>query len=342
MTQSKNTTHTHYQQLQFDERGQIEALYEQGMSIRQIARRLHRNPSTISREIRRGTAVQIDSQQHCTYSAYFAETGEAVYRKHRSASVWSGLFSSCSFFINLLTKALKTKPRVYSVDTFVHWFKQNYPSEVCPSTSTVYRYINDQRLLLRNQDLPMKLRRRIKHHGRHHNRTNKKVLGQSIELRPSIVESRSEFGHWEGDLVKAKRVESEPALMTLTERFSRLEIIVKLPNYHAQTCQKALQTIIDDYGAQHFQTVTFDNGSEFSLLNNVSGTDIFFAHPYSPWERGTNENTNGLLREFFPKGKSFKDSSLVDIQEVQYTLNHRPRKRLGYKCPADIVPELAD
>ena len=200
----------------------------------------------------------------------------------------------------------------------------------------------DQRLLLRNQDLPMKLRRRIKHHGRHHNRTNKKVLGQSIELRPSIVESRSEFGHWEGDLVKAKRVESEPALMTLTERFSRLEIIVKLPNYHAQTCQKALQTIIDDYGAQHFQTVTFDNGSEFSLLNNVSGTDIFFAHPYSPWERGTNENTNGLLREFFPKGKSFKDSSLVDIQEVQYTLNHRPRKCLGYKCPADIVPELAD
>lgn len=78
------------------------------------------------------------------------------------------------------------------------------------------------------------------------------------------------------------------------------------------------------------------------MLNNVSGTDIYFAHPYSPWEHGTNENTNGLLREFFQKGKSFKNSSLVDIQEVQYTLNHRPRKCLGYKCPADIVPKLAD
>jgi IS30 family transposase len=278
MTQSKNTAHPHYQQLQFDERGQIEALYKQEMSIRQIAQCLHRNPSTISREIRRGTAIQIDSQRHCTYSAHFAETGEAVYHKHRSASVWRSLFSSCSFFINLLTKALKAKPRVYSVDTFVHWFNQNYPNEVCPSTSMVYRYINDQRLPLRNQDLAMKLRRRIKYHSR----TNKKVLGQSIELRPSIVESHSEFGHWESDLVKARCIESELALMTLTERFSRLEIIVKLPNYHVRTCPKALQTVIDGYGSQHFHTVTFDNGSEFALLDNVSGTDIYFAHPYSP------------------------------------------------------------
>ena len=115
------------------------------------------------------------------------------------------------------------------MDTFVHWFKQHYPGKVCPATPTVYRYIDDQRLPLRNQDLPMKLRRRIKHYGRHHDRTNKKIWGQSIELRPSIVEDRSEFGHWEGDLVKAKRVESEPALMTLTERFSRLEILLSYP-----------------------------------------------------------------------------------------------------------------
>lgn len=196
-------TYTHYQQLQFDERGQIEALHKQGMSIRQIAQHIHRNLSTISREIQCGSAVQIDSQQHCTYSAYFAETEEAIYRKHRSSSTWHGLFSKCTFFTSLLTKALKAKPRVYSVDTFVHWFKQEYPDQICPSTPTVYRYIDDNRLSLRNQDLPMKLRRRIKHHGRHHDRTNKKVLSQSIELRPSTVENRSEFGHWEGDLVKA-------------------------------------------------------------------------------------------------------------------------------------------
>lgn len=195
---------------------------------------------------------------------------------------------------------------------------------------------------MRNQDLPIKLRRRVKHAGKHHNRINKKILGKSIELRPASVEKRVEFGHWEGDLIKAKRVETEPALMTLTERSSRLEIIVKIPNYHADTCRKALQSVIDDYGSQHFSTITFDNGSEFALLDNVSGTDVYFAHPYSPWERGTNENTNGLLREFFPKGKSFKDFSIIDIQEVQYTLNHRPRRCLDYKCPADIVPELTD
>lgn len=130
--------------------------------------------------------------------------------------------------------------------------------------------------------------------------------------------------------------------MTLTERPSRLEIIVKVSNYHADTCRKALQSVIVDYGSQHFSMITFDNGSEFSLLDSVSGTGIYFAHPYSPWEHGTNENANGLLREFFPKGKSFKAFSVIDVQEAQYTLDHRPRKCLGYKCPADIVPDLAD
>lgn len=342
MTQSKNITAVHYQQLQASERGKIETLYNQGNSIRSIAASVHRNPSTISREIRRGTTTQIDSQGHKLYRAYFAETGEAVYRKHRKNSIYCGLFSKCEFFFEQLVQELKRHTRIFSVDTFVHWFKANYPDYPCPSTPTVYRYIDDNRLALRNQDLPMKLRRRDKHSGSHHNRKNKRVLGKSIEDRPSIVDDRTEIGHWEGDLVKAKRVESEPAIMTLTERVSRLEIIVKLPNYHADTCQAALQSVVDDYGSQNFKTITFDNGSEFALLDNVSGTDIYFAHPYSPWERGSNENANGLLREFFPKGKSFKDATLVDIQAVQYTMNHRPRRSLEYRCPADIIPSLAE
>lgn len=156
-----------------------------------------------------------------------------------------------------------------------------------------------------------------------------------------MVQARQELGHWEGDLVKGKRVESEPALMTLTERVSRLEIIVKLPNYHADTCLKALQNTLYDYGTEHFKTITFDNGAEFSSLSQVKGTDIYFAHPYSPWERGTNENTNGLLREFFPKGRSLASASLIDIQLAQDTLNNRLRRSLNHRCPADLMPELA-
>ncbi|WP_156656223.1 IS30 family transposase, partial [Secundilactobacillus malefermentans] len=88
-------------------------------------------------------------------------------------------------------------------------------------------------------------------------------------------------------------------------------------------------------------TITFDNGAEFSSLSQVHGTDIYFAHPYSPWERGTNENTNGLLREFFPKGRSLVSASLIDIQSAQDTLNHRLRRSLNYRSPADLMPGLA-
>ncbi|RND88780.1 Transposase, IS30 family [Lacticaseibacillus paracasei] len=132
-----------------------------------------------------------------------------------------------------------------------------------------------------------------------------------------------------------------PALMTLTERYSRTEIIVKIPDYHAGTCLKALQDTIDDYGAKEFESITFDNGSEFAKLSEIVGTQIYFAHPYSPWERGTNENANGLLREFFPKGKSLRAVTLVEIQAVQSALNHRPRRILNYLRPCDYYRCMA-
>lgn len=338
MTQIKNSTSRHYQQLQSTERGAIETLNRQGKSIRFIATELRRSASTISRELRRGTTTQIDSQRHCTFQAYFAETGEAVKQQNRRNSQYKGIFDDCQAFLSELVKALKMDFRVYSVDTFVHCFKVDHPNLKCPSTPTVYRYIDDCRLPLRNQDLPMKLRRREKRHQPRHSRMNKHILGQSIEKRPAVVETRAELGHWEGDLVKGKRINSEPALMTLTERVSRLEIIVKIPDYHASTCRNALQDILDDYGPEYFKTVTFDNGSEFSQLNNVIGTEVYFAHPYSPWERGTNENANGMLREFVPKGQSISSLSIVDIQKIQDTLNSRPRRSLNYLRPLDFIP----
>ena len=189
--------------------------------------------------------------------------------------------------------------------------------------------------------LPKKLRRRIKGYKNAHKRKNKKIYGDSIELRPAAVNDRTGVGHWEGDLVKGIRLADEPALMTLTERYSRTEIIVKIPDYHAGTCLKALQDTIDDYGAKEFESITFDNGSEFAKLSEIVGTQIYFAHPYSPWERGTNENANGLLREFFPKGKSLRAVTLVEIQAVQSALNHRPRRILNYLRPCDYYRCMA-
>lgn len=148
----------------------------------------------------------------------------------------------------------------------------------------------------------MKLRRRIKSTRKAHHHMNKHVLGKSIEDRSMAADEHTEIGHWKGDLVKGKRAASEPALMTLTERISRYEISDKTDNYHADTCLEALQMAIDDYGPEHFNTITFNNGSEFANLAHINGTTIYYTHPYSPWERGTNENQNQQIREFIPKG----------------------------------------
>lgn len=240
-----------------------------------------------------------------------------------------------------MIKELRRKPRVHSVDSFVHDYQRRHPTQVCPSTTTVYRYIDQGLLALDNMDLPKKLRRRVKNAKRAHKRTNKRVLGDAIEKRPAVVAERTCTGHWEGDLIKGIQSPDEPALMTLTERYSRTVIIVKVPNYQADTCLSALQTTIDDYGAREFETITFDNGSEFSKLSQVRGTHIYFAHPNSPWERGSNENANGLLREFFPKGISLKGASLIDVQAAQSAINRRPRRSLDYLRPCDYYHNMA-
>lgn len=329
MTQLNITTTHNYQQLSEAERGAIQAFHEDHYSIRKITKRLHRSPSTISRELKRGTVRQLNSD-YLPYYQYYADAGQANYLKHRANCHSKGLLQRCWLFFSMLCKALKAHVRIDSVDSFVHRFRRDHPDKPCPSTQTVYRYIDLGLLDLDNTDLPAKLRRRVKGTRKVHARMNKKNLGTSIDERPDSINERLALGDWEGDLVKGKRIASEPAVMTLTERLSRFEIIVKISDYHAETCRDALQAIINEYGTEQFHSITFDNGSEFSLMNQVDGTQIYFAHPYSPWERGSNENQNGLIREFMPKGKSMKDFTDAYIAEVQDALNNRFRKSLGY------------
>lgn len=311
MTQSKISMVRHYTQLSLVERGQIEAwrtpqqlpdgTVEPPLSLTAIARRLGRHKATISREIKRGATTQIKANhQHLT--VYLADTGQAVYEQHRQLCHPQHKWQSCRDFYKRLTNELRRRPRVHSVDSFVHTYRQTFPNRLCPSTPTVYRDINAGVLYLQNSDLPMKLRRRIKGKGHQHIRVNQHILGQSIAERPADVDDRTEIGHWESDLVKGQQAQDDPALITLTERVTRFQIIFKIPNHHADTCRQGLQTILADYGAQNFKSITFDNGSEFAKLSTIQGPEIYFAHPYSPWERGTNENHNGLIREFIPKG----------------------------------------
>lgn len=339
MTQNQNTTSRTYQQLQPCERGEIMALHNENWPASQIAKKLHRDRSTITRELKRGATRQIGAN-HKPYHPYYAETAQILYADRRAACHAVSWTDKAPEFFDYLTSELHKKPREQSVDTCVHKYKMAWPDRPCPSTPTVYRYIDAGLLDVTNSDLPMKFRRHVKSGRKAHQRKNKRPLGKSIEDRPAAANNRTEIGHWEGDLVKGKRVASEPALLTLTERVSRYEIILKIANYHADTCRQAVQDAIDDYGPEHFKTLTFDNGSEFADLSKVQGTTVYFAHPYSPWERGTNENQNQLIREFIPKGKSMKSLTLPVIQAIQDALNQRPRKILGYKSAMDILPDF--
>ncbi|WP_415880998.1 IS30 family transposase [Lacticaseibacillus rhamnosus] len=268
MTHSQTNTHKHYQQLSFSDRATIQALQAAGDTATVIAQKLHRSKATISREITRGSVTQLDSKRH-SHQVYLAETAQAMHDRKRDRTGHYAFLKTGRAFFKALARELTRKPRVHSVDSFVHFYRDQ--GKACPSTTTVYRYIDAGLLALDNMTLPKKLRRRIKGYKNAHKRKNKKIYGDSIE----------------------------------------------------------------------FESITFDNGSEFAKLSEIVGTQIYFAHPYSPWERGTNENANGLLREFFPKGKSLRAVTLVEIQAVQSALNHRPRRILNYLRPCDYYRCMA-
>lgn len=178
--------------------------------------------------------------------------------------------------------------------------------------------------------------------------------GESIEQRPEEIDEREEFGHWEGDTVysgKGKR-KTTRALLTLTERKTRKEIIIAIPNRKAETVVKALDALERKLGARRFRaifkSITFDNGTEFAAAEELERscvnkrlprTKVYFCHPYSSWERGTNENTNGMIRRRFPKGTNFAAVTNAQIAQAENWINNYPRKILGYKSSEIVFRE---
>ena len=338
MTQTKSIITRHYHQLTGEQRGEIEALHDAGYTNAAIARQIHCYRSTVGRELKRGSVQQRDSS-YFFYTHYFSQTAQILHQKRRQRCHRRTLLGRDQFFFKLLTKRIKAHFDADSVDEFRGYFKRHFPNHPCPSTPTIYRYIDRGRLDIANIDLPQKLSRRLKkHHGSSHARQPVKHLGNSIEQRPKRVNKRQEPFHWEGDLVKGVRRRNQPALMTLTERVTRFEIVIQIPNYRANTCRLALQRVVN-YHPEWFKSITFDNGSEFSQLAKIRRTKIYFAHPYSPWERGSNENCNQLLRQFYPKGKPI-NPSLVYLHESVQAINNKPRKILNYQTAQECFDKI--
>ena len=333
--------HVKGKHLSFEERVIIQTRLKDGCSIRAIARELGCSPSTISYEVRRGTV----SLYHGKQKRYKADQGQSVYQINRRHCGRKSDFLKKAGFINYVIK---------------HFFEDGWSLDVCANrslatgefshyqtvcTRTLYNYVDQGLMTIKNYDLPEKLKRNTK---LHHVRQNRKKLGRSIEERPKEIEQRSEFGHWECDLVLGHKTKDDQVLLTLSERMSREFLIIRIPDKTSASVMQAFQMLQKQY-SEHwndiFKTITTDNGSEFADLANleqVSKTLIYYAHPYTSCDKGTVERHNGLIRRFIPKGDCINNYSLQQIIDIETWCNSLPRKILAYHTPDEIFERELD
>lgn len=318
------------------ERGQIQLLTAEGLTPYAIGKRLGRASNTIRNELKRGTVPQIKDDKEVMI--YYPDTGQAIYDRNRKRCGTKFKFLQCSAFIEYAMDLFYNKK--HSIDAICGAARAQgkFPSEAMVCTKTLYNYIDVGLVKIANIDLPLKVKRSTK---KSRVRKHKKILGTSIEHRPDHINDRSEFGHWEIDTVIGKKSKEDAVLLTITERKTRKEIIRLLPDRSADTVKKELETLVSETGemfSKVFKSITADNGPEFGelpSLEQVAGSKIYFAHPYTSSERGTNERHNGLIRRFIPKGRAISQYSIESIKSVQEWCNTLPRKILNYLTPQE-------
>lgn len=316
-----------------------------GTTKAEIARVLGRNISTIKREIKRGTVIQKkenpyysknpDIPDYIYYNKYFADTGQSKYEKARKNCGAKSKLLKCIEFVKYAEKMILSEKK-WSPDTVVGYAKLKNKFDDMPSTKTVYNWIELGLMKVKNIDLHLKLRRKPKSKPKE----RKKILGKSIDERPKEVDNRQEFGHWEGDGIVGANQQGH--LITLVERKTDTGIIFDVKDKKSCRIVDVLAHLKQRFGECYdkaFKTITFDNGSEFSRsdqMENITNTSIYYAHPYSSWERGINENWNGMVRRFLPKGSSFVDLDKDFLDRIAHYINTMPRKRIGYLTSLDL------
>jgi IS30 family transposase len=322
---------TSYCRITLAEREQISLALAQGLSYQAIARRLGRSPSTISRECARNGSAD----------GYRATLAEQCCRKRRRPRQRKLVADPRLRRYVLRGLRQQWSPRQISASLV-----RSYPKEpdmrVCAETIYTYLYVLPRGALRR--ELLAYLRQ-------HHKRRRPRSRGTdrrgqipemiSIEERPTEVAERTVPGHWEGDLIMGAG--NRTALGTLVERTTRTVLLVPLKRKDAQSVRKAFARRLRAVPRQMKLSMTYDRGREMAehkLFTQDTQMKVYFAHPQSPWERGTNENTNGLIRQYFPKGTDFSDVSYYQIMKAQERLNGRPRKVLGWETPYEAFNKL--
>lgn len=310
------------------EREEISRRLATGVSVRSVARALRRAPSTISREIRR----------HGGRGCYRAmQADRRAWDRARRPKVRRLVASS------RLRRVVLEKLRAdWSPEQIAAWLRLTYPRDLTMRVSheTIYRTVYVQARGALKQELIRHLRRqrplrrgggtRVRHdHGQ--------ILGAvSIADRPPSIDDRAVPGHWEGDLLAGSR---SSHIATLVERYSRYVMLVRLTGRDSDSVVNALIRQVRRLPQHLRRSLTWDRGSEMAnhcAFSIATDAQVYFCDPRSPWQRGSNENTNGLLRQYFPKGTNLSDITQQQLDAVARRLNTRPRQTLGWKTPADV------
>lgn len=302
-----------YNQLTLGERYQIKVLNDQNLSARSIAKQLHRSNKTISEELKR-----------CAKGEYCPETANAhaIIEKKSARKAQKRSATRLAQVKSLLLEGMSPEQISGRMDL---------ESIDCISFQTIYRWASefDWRELLP--------RRGKKRRSRASKEAGAHLIPDRVDIdeRPAIVDKKVEIGHWEGDTVYGQ----DGYLVTLVERESKLLLTKRVKNKRKDTVCNAVCELLAPYKSM-CKTITFDNGGEFASHKKMSkrlGCNIYFAKPYHSWQRGLNENTNGLLRRYFPKGMSIYSVTSRKIKEVQQAINARPRKALNYLNPIEFL-----
>ncbi len=337
------------------ERYKIEGLLNAGHKPREVAMMLGRHRRTIEREIKRGDVILRRENPYASRNpavkdfldeeVYAADVGQRRAQEN-AANKGRGLKIGHDH-----TLARHLEKRIgkdgFSPDAAIGEIKaKGLTFKVTLCTKTVYNIIGRGDFLnLTNKDLPIKRNNKKRKYRNIRKVALNNLKGRSIEERSTEVNNREEAGHWEMDLVVGS---GKACLLVMTERVSRRELICKIPNKRQQSVKEALDRLERKHKSQfsrRFKSLTMDNGSEFIDSKSLEAsclrlgekrTDCYYAHPYSAWERGSNENANKLIRRFIPKGMDIGKLTACDIKRIEQWMNNYPRKMFGYKTANDI------
>jgi len=306
-----------YAQLTQEQRYQIYALLKAGHNQTEIAHFIRVHKSTVSRELRRNRGLKgyRPKQAH-----QFALNRRKKARYRIEASTW------------ILIEALIRQE--WSPEQVSDWLKQNYCLQI--SHEWIYQYILMDKHAGGHLHRHLRCQKKRKKRYGSYNRRGKLKNRVSIDQRPAIVDARQRLGDWEVDTIIGKG--HRHAIVSLTERKSRLALLRKVERKTAQAVADAVIELMQSLPIRTY-TITADNGREFAEHERIAkelNADVYFAHPYSSWERATNENMNGLIRQYFPKKRNFTTITKQEIEFVTERLNNRPRKCLGFKSPNQV------